>query len=223
MTTSTFHRTAAATGLVGAALLLAASVALQPALSGGAATMLAAIAAAGPRAAVSAGAFALAQLPFIVGVLGIGRLLRERSPRLGAVGTSLGVVGGFGHAVYGGVSLAVVAMAQDPSHRPTYAHLMDRMQASPLMLFALMGLAGSVLGLLLLSIGLFRGHVGPRWLGPVLWAYLVVEFVGGSVSDSAAYLSGVLLTVAFLTLAREVRNDGAGPVQVAAATPESVA
>jgi hypothetical protein len=73
-----------------------------------------------------------------------------------------------------------------------------------------------VLGLLLLSIGLFRGHVGPRWVGPVLWAFLVVEFVGTSLSGSAAYLSVLCFAAAFLALAGYVARQPlaawAGPV-----------
>jgi hypothetical protein len=76
-----------------------------------------------------------------------------------------------------------------------------------MMLFSVVGLAGTVVGLLLLSIGLFRGHVGPRWAGPALWAFLVVEFVGTSMSGSASYLSGLLFLSAFLALALEARRS----------------
>jgi hypothetical protein len=65
------------------------------------------------------------------------------------------------------------------------------------------GLAGTVLGLLLLSIGLFRAGVGPRWVGPALWAFLVVEFIGSAISPRASYLSGVLFLAAFGALAVE--------------------
>ncbi|WP_189050210.1 hypothetical protein [Micromonospora sonchi] len=33
----------------------------------------------------------------------------------------------------------------------------------------------------------------PRWVGPVLWVWLVVEFVGSGISPWATYLSGLLL------------------------------
>jgi prepilin signal peptidase PulO-like enzyme (type II secretory pathway) len=70
------------------------------------------------------------------------------------------------------------------------------------MLVSVVGLAGTVLGLLLLSIGLFRTGLGPRWVGPALWTFLVVEFVGGALSEYASYVSSVLLLVAFFGLAR---------------------
>jgi hypothetical protein len=69
------------------------------------------------------------------------------------------------------------------------------------MLFSVVGLLGTVLGILLLSIGLFRAHMGPRWVGPTLWAFLLVEFVGTSLSRSAAYLSVLGFAAAFFGLA----------------------
>ena len=39
---------------------------------------------------------------------------------------------------------------------------------------------GTVVGTLVLSIGVFRAQVGPRWVGPALWAFLLLEFVGSA-------------------------------------------
>jgi hypothetical protein len=201
--TSTFHRNLAVVGLVGSTLLLALSVVLQPDLTGAGETVLARLDAAGWQAAVSAGAFALGQLPYVAAALGIGHLLRGRAARLGAWGAVLSVVGAFGHSVFGGISLVYVVMAHDAPHRAVYAGLLQDLQSSPIMVFSLLGLVGFVVGLLLLSIGLFRGHVGPRWLGPAVWVFLVVEFVGTSLSSSASYVSTTVLLVVFWALARE--------------------
>ena len=124
---STYRRNVAATALIATAVLSAVSVALQPALTGDGAQRLSALRDAGPSAAISAATFVLAQLPLIVAVLGIGHLLRSGSPRLSASGTTVSVLGAFGHAVIGGVMLAQVAMAADPAagRRAAYAALVD--------------------------------------------------------------------------------------------------
>jgi hypothetical protein len=201
--TSRFHRTTAVVGLTGSALLFAVSTVLQPDLSGSGQAVLARLHDAGWHAAVSAAAFAVAQLPYIAAVLGIGHLLSERTPRLGAWGAVLSVIGAFGHTVFGGISLVFVVMAGDTAHRNVYAGLFSDVQSSPVMALSLLGTLGFVVGLVLLSIGLFRGRVGPRWLGPALWLFLVVEFVGSSLSTYASYVSTTVLLVVFITLARE--------------------
>src|SRR4051812_17748968 len=101
-----FRRILAAVALVSTALLSAASQLLAPPFSsGGAAQLLADVHDGGAAAALSAGLFVAAQLPFVVAALAIGHLLRERAPVASNVGTTLAVLGGFGHAVIGGVSL----------------------------------------------------------------------------------------------------------------------
>ena len=198
------RRYAAATALVAAPVLAVVSELLQPDLSGSATQRLAAMAD-GPLPVVSAVAFLVGQLPMLVAVLAIGHLLRTRAPRLSGWGTGLGVLGAFGHTVFGGTSLVYLAMARDGSApRATYAHLLDSIENSPIMLFSVVGLVGTVLGVLLLSIGLFRAGVGPRWVGPALWAFLVVEFVGTSLSRFAGYLSGLLFLLALVALAGQV-------------------
>jgi hypothetical protein len=199
--TATFRRTAAAAGLVTTVLLMIVSTVLAPEFPAGSAAQLAAIDEGGFRAAVSAFGFTLAQLPFIVGVLGIGHLLRDRAPRLSNVGTGLAVVGGFGHAVYGGVTMLQLEMAADVANRAVHARMLEQLESGPAVAFMAMGLFGTVLGVLLLSIGLFRAGVGPRWVGPALWAFLVVEFAGHAVSDWGSHLAVILYTAAFGAIA----------------------
>ena len=200
MTSHTF-RTSTVVSLVAAAVLLTLSVALQPSFGSG--SRLASIDAAGWRAGVSAVAFVLGQLPFALAVVGVGRMLHLGAPRLGRIGGFLGVLGAFGHTVFGGISMVLLLMAGDPAHRTVFDHLVSSMNSSPVMIFSMLGLVGTVLGLLLLSIGLFRAHVGARWVGPAIWVFLVVEFVGGSLSNRASYVSSVVLLLAFGELARE--------------------
>ncbi len=201
-TGSTFRRDCAAAALVAAPLLLALSSALAPSFDGDQTTRLAAMDGTGPT--ISALSFLLAQLPIIVTFLGLGHLLRRRSPRLSAWGVCLGVGGAFAHAVFGGTSLLEEAMAADGPHRAVYAQLLDLISNGPIMLFGLLGLVGTTIGTLLVSIGLWRARIGPRWVPPVLWAFLVVEFALTNVTHYAAYLSPVLLLTAFTALAVEI-------------------
>lgn len=195
---------AARTALVLGPVLAGVSVILQPDLTGSAADRLDAMRTG--VAAVSAVAFLLSQLPLLVAFLAIGRLLLPRAPRLSAWGTALAVLGCFGHTVFGGLSLGYLMMARDEAHRGVQAGLIDRIDGSPVMVFAALGLIGTVLGTLLLSIGLFRSSTGPVWVGPALWAFLVVEFVGSSISRYASYLSVLLLGAAFVAIAGLLRK-----------------
>lgn len=199
--TASFRRTAAATGLVSTAALIVVSVIFQPEFTSGAAERLAAIDAAGTGGSVSAFTFTLAQLPMIAAVLGIGHLVQVRAPRLATIGTTLALVGIFGHSVYGGVAMVQLSMASDTRNRAVHANLLEAVESGPATAFMLMGLAGTVLGILMLSIGLWRAGVAPRWAGPTLWLFLVVEFVGTSISEWASPVSVALYLIAFVGLA----------------------
>ncbi|MGN6301974.1 MAG: hypothetical protein ACTHN8_12900 [Angustibacter sp.] len=194
------RRFAAQLALAAGPVLAGLSMVTQPQLTGSPADQLAAIAGS-KTAAFSAVVFVVSQLAFLVAVLAIGRLLLPRAPRLSAWGTALGVLGAFGHSVFGGVSLTWIVMAHDAAHPDADAALFHQLQGSPVMAFSLLGLVGTVLGLVVLGVGLFRSGTGPRWVGPALWAFVLVEFVGGAISSWASYLSSALLLAAFLPLA----------------------
>ncbi len=220
---ATFRRTAAALGLVTTALLMILSVVLSPPFPGNFTDQLAEIDKAGTSATISAFGFTLAQLPFIIGMLGIGHLLRDRAPRLSNIGTTLAVIGGFGHSVYGGVTMVQLDMAADATNRAVHVEILEQVEAGPAVAFMAMGLLGTVLGILLLSIGLFRSQVVPRWVPVALWAFLVVEFVGSNFSDWAASAAGVLYVTALGALAVTIWSgrdeDWASGVEAAGATP----
>jgi hypothetical protein len=196
---STYRRNAVALGLVGYALLSTLSVFTMPDLSGGSTHRLSVMD--HGSAAVSAVAFLVAQLPGLVAFLGIGHLLRRSAPRLGTTGASLAVLGTFGHAVWGGMTLVFLTMAAQDGPRGPMAHVLDDLDNSPAMLFSLLGLAGTVVGIALLAIGLWRGRVGPRWVPAGLAAFLVVEFAGSALSASASYVSAVVLVLTTFGLA----------------------
>ncbi|HET8617204.1 MAG TPA: hypothetical protein VFL94_16910 [Actinomycetales bacterium] len=183
------------------------SVLLMPDFSGGEAAWLSAIAAAPVASAVSGLLFAGSQLPFAVGLAGVAHLLRDRTPVLAALGALLAVLGGFGHAVYGGVNLVMLKMADDPSHVDVHVGVLKGVGSGVAVPFMAMGLLGTVLGLVLIGVATWRAQLGPRWLGPVLIAFVVVEFAGAGISAWAGYASGVLFLLGFSTLALTVARS----------------
>jgi hypothetical protein len=97
-------------------------------------------------------------------------------------------------------------MAHDEANREVYAGLFADIESSPVMILAAAGLLGTVLGELLLSIGLFRTRTGPVWVGPAIWAFLVLEFFVSGLTPLASYLAVVLTGAAFWALALEIRS-----------------
>jgi hypothetical protein len=188
----------------------------EPDLTGDYESWLGAMADAGGRAQLSGLAFVLAQLPFMVGMAGLARWLQPS--RLAVVGGVLAVLGGFGHAVYGGVMLTQTVMAEDRSNVSVFAGLLEQLEGEPVLLpFMVLGLLGTVLGVLLLAIAWWRSRTAPRWVAPALWAFLVVEFVGTSISQWAAYLSLLLYVTALCAIAaRLVAEPGRVPVAATA-------
>lgn len=211
-TTPGLRRELAAGSLVATAVLSSISLLTMPDWPDGFAALLETIDAHPTTSLVSATTFVLAQLPFFVAVVAIGALVSPRKPVLGGIGVALAVVGGFGHSVYGGVIMTQLKMAQDSAHRDVHADLLTALESSPLVAFMALGLLGTVLGLLLLAIGLWRSRSVPTWIPSALGLFLVTEFVGSAITDWAAYASATLYLAAFTGLAVAVwRRPSASP------------
>lgn len=203
--TTSFPRRAAAACLVLAAVTSVVWVQLEPPFPEGYAARLAAIDAAGTSAMVSAWLFVWSQVPMLVAFLTIAHLSRRGAPRLAGIGGGFAALGAVGHLVWGGIMLVTVLMAGDAANREVYAGLLEKIESTPLlMIFAASGLIGTVLGVLLLAIGLWKSRAVPSWQPAVLLAFLVVEFVGTNFSEYAGYVGGLCLLIAFTGLAREV-------------------
>lgn len=201
MNTQPAHRRLAAGCLVATALLSVISLLTMPDWPDGFEARLATINDNPTTSQISALTFALSQLPFLVAVVAIGGLVVPRHRILGSLGVALALVGGFGHSVYGGVIITQLVMADDTAHHAVHADLLTDLESSPLVLFMAMGLIGTVLGLLLLAVGLWRAHTTPSWIPAALGLFLVAEFVGPAVTDWAAYASSVLYLAAFTGIA----------------------
>ena len=201
-------RILAATCLVLTALLSIVSLLTQPEFTADPAQRLAQIDAAGTSATVSALTFTLSQLPFLIAVVAVAALAHARAPRASWFGGVLGVLGGFGHSVFGGISLTYLALAADATHRETMGHALTRVEAGPAKLFMAMGLLGTVLGLVVLGIALFRSRAVVRWVPVALWLFVVLEFALSNIASWASLLSGLVYLAAFTGIATQVLHEG---------------
>lgn len=204
--------------LICTAALSVVSIVFQPEFPAGATDRLAAIDKAGTSAMVSIVTFALAQLPFMIAVVVVAAFAAGAARRTAVVGGVLAVLGGFGHAVFGGIGLSQLAMAGSAS-REAMGDVVGEIESGPAAVFMAMGLLGTVIGLLLLSIALFRSESVPRWIPVALWVFLVVEFVGANLSEWASPTAGVLYLAACTGLALELHR---GPGVEAGNTDDAI-
>lgn len=210
------YRTLAALALLLTIVLTGVSIMLMPAFDGGTEQQLEALAAAGTSAAISSVTFTIAQLPMGVGLLAIAHLVGRRAPILAAVGGTLVVLGCFGHAVHGGLSNVMLAMSADSARLAEHAAVIDAAFAGAQLPFMLAGLAGTVLGIVVLAIGMLRGRVGGRWVPWTLLGWVLVEFAGSGLAEWAQYASLLLFSAAFAGLAIAIwRSEAAEWVSAA--------
>ena len=194
--------------LVATVGLTAASLALMPDLPDTNAGLLQTLADAPAQAAAAAACFALSQLFLIGAVLAIGDIARAGAPRLIGAGMVLTIIGAFGHSVFGGLRLALFGMLDDNA-RTQYTAALDRTYDSPVMLFAAMGLLGTLFGLLLLAIGLLRSGAVAPWIPTCLIGFLIMEFVGTNLTTWASLAAVALYAAALLGIAATVTRTRA--------------
>lgn len=172
-----------------------AFVLLAPELPDNRAEWPAATAQAPLRSALSVHLFIWSQPAFAVGAVGLAAWLRPHSPKLATIGGAFGFLAAFMHIVPGSWSLTQVSMGAHPEHYAVYGQLIEAQEASPHMLpYFMLGL-GMVVSVILLGIAHFRSRLPMRWAGPVLWAWVVVEFLGTGLFAWAPALSGALLVL----------------------------
>lgn len=218
-----FIRALVAVSLIIGAVLTVISVLLMPDFADSNADRLQAIGDAGGTATVSALSFVVSQLFLAIGLVGVAHLVRGRVPRLAALGGVLVLLGAFGHAVFGGVNVVMLLMAQDLGALQTHAAVLDRGEQGLGIPFMAAGLIGTVLGFILLGIAVWRGGLGPRWVGPAMIVWVLVEFIGSGLSEWASYASGVLYAVIFGTLALAVLQSSIAHWMTAAESATPVA
>jgi hypothetical protein len=145
--------------------------------------------------------FAYAQLPLVVGLLGVARLIGYRAAVLGLLTAVFGVLGVFGQTVGAGRMLLMLRMAADSENAGVYGRLMMQEPGPVDGPFRLLGLLGTVLSLVLLAAGLLKGRIGLRWIPIVLLAFVAVQFVGSNLTVWAGPMSAGLFVLTFVGLA----------------------
>ena len=211
-----FTRAAVAGSFVVGAVLTVVSILLMPDFSGSHAESLQAIADAGSAATISAFGFTASQLFLAVALVGLAHLLRDRSPVLAILGATLALLGAFGHAVYGGVNLIMLLMADDLGALSTHVGILERSEQGLAVPIMAVGLLGTVLGFILLGVAVWRSGLGQRWVGPAMLLWVPLEFVGSGLSQWASYASGVLYAAIFVALALAVLQSSIGHWMTAA-------
>ncbi|NYE20488.1 hypothetical protein [Microbacterium immunditiarum] len=137
---------------------------------------------------VSTFAFLCAQLALGVSAVGLGHLLRDRTPVLAPTAAGLLFVSAIGHAASAGAMLAAPDL--DAASIPWSLNLV----AIPTMI-------GVVGGTIVLAVALFRAKLGIAWLGVVLIGWVIVEFFLSGLGVWAQLASAALLIVGFIGLA----------------------
>lgn len=161
---------------------------------------------------------------FVPMVLTIRRLLRVRSPRLARAGSALCLTGVIAFAALHGMDLATLAVIQAPGveHVTAAGAITSSSASGPLTVVFLVGM---MIGMLLLSVGLWRTRVVPRAAAVLLVAFLVLDF-GAAVASSkpltvaahALLLAGSALIARSLLLRRSASQAVALTPQPSPAT-----
>lgn len=142
------------------------------------------------------GVGALAVPPLAVGLVWAARLLRRRMPRTATAAAGLLVAGMWGLFAVHLLALAQLVAALSADRAGAVAAL-SALESSPILpvLVFVPFLAGCVLGIATLAVGLLRTGVVARWIPVCLLAFLVLDFgVGrvGPVDPHWLFLAGAV-------------------------------
>jgi hypothetical protein len=158
----------------------------------------------------------VAMLTVIPGVIAVGLLARRGAPRLGTIGlvlTFAGFMSLFWSNVAGSDNVALGA-ARIGINPVLTGRLLDSMGAVPAIgLGSDLFVVGHILGLVLLGIALWRGHVLPSWAALLIAVSQILHFIFAVIVpvhalDGLAWgLTAVGFAVAALVLVREPDGD----------------
>jgi hypothetical protein len=199
---SNFRRTIAGACLIAAPLAFGGSDVIRLSIEGGAdegAGQLAAIAASPGLWQAAAVLNMVGVILFVPAVLGLMHLMRERSTVISHVGGGLALIGFLGWAAHNTRYYGFMGAAStSDTDRGEFVRFIEHWMTTPdTLIYVLMFLVGGLLGMLLLSIGLYRARVTYRWAatlflaGSVLW--IVNSFTPASESLAAVATIQVLI------------------------------
>jgi hypothetical protein len=199
-----FSRRLAAIGLVLGPLLFLLDTLIDPAWADDDAAYLAEVAGHKARYVIAELASTLGALIWILGMIGVMRLLRRRRVTLGQLAAGLVTVGLIGLTASFAFSVFDLAMA-DFDNRAAMVHLHDELgdslayKAYWLTFFS----AGTVLGLILLAVTLLRRRIVPIWSPTLLLVASAFWHVAGGERLPDA-LALVMLAAALAPLAARI-------------------
>jgi len=218
-----FTRVSVAGSMIGAAVLMLGAAIAAPAIKSDEAAQIAVIAQHPARYYLFTILILGSSMLFVPALIGLMRLGAGRSPRLAHIGGTLSL---FGALVAVGDSmsqLVIWQMGADGANRAQMAALLHRFDnvAGASLVFALGGLA-IVIGMVLLSIALYRSRTAPAWAAAALVAGMVLNIVGfSSASTGVLIFSGVVLLAGFGWIARTMlgRDARARGFELAPSSP----
>jgi len=200
--TKHFSKIVVGVSLIGAPLLTLVSTLVSPAIKSDEAAQIAVIAAHPARYYLFA-TFTFAGIAlFVPAILGLMHLTRERAPGWGNWGGSLallGVIVAAGDAATQWLVWQMGAAGADRAQMAALLHRYDSAAGSSLP-FTIGGLA-LVVGVVILSIGLYRSRAVPAWVAAGFVAGIVLNIVGFSASSVGILIvSSVILLAALGTI-----------------------
>ena len=199
-------RTLAAGGLVLGPLLFLFDAVLDPAWADDDAAYLAEVAANRTAYIIAEVSSAIGALLLIAGMVGVTATMSGPRVTFGQVAAGImtvGLIGLTGSLAFSVVDLAMAGFGDRGAMVELRAELQD---SGPYRAFWLAFSAlATVGGLLLLAVALYLRRVVPRWAPTAICASALLWYIGGS--EQALYaMSWLLLTTAFLPLAKRVRS-----------------
>jgi hypothetical protein len=129
--------------------------------------------------------------------LGIAALVRERSPRLGAIGGALGALGAIiavGDVMSQFFVWKMVTPGLDRAQTAELLHRVDNAAAVDLV-YSVGGLA-VLAGTIMLTVGLVRGRVAPTWVAVGLTLAVVANLVAFTSASAAGVAASWLILLA---------------------------
>jgi hypothetical protein len=199
-----FSRKFAAFALIAAPVIWAIGTALDPAWADDTAEYLTEVADNEGLYLLAGLLWSIGSLLFVVGLLGVIRLVRGRRVTLGQIGAGLMIFGAIGMSSGLAFNGFEIAMATE-DNREAMVTLSDNLEDNAALAIFWLGffIVGIVLGAILLTISLFRSKIVPVWAPILLIASIVLGFVSGDNKWLSA-LSFAVLAAGLFPLAQRM-------------------
>lgn len=195
-----FRRTGAGLCLIAAPLAGLASALIMPRFTGGMGEELAAISEHTGRWLIGEALNLMTFFLFMLAVLGILHLLRDRSVILGHVGGGLVLFGSFFHGAIIGFALVEVPLVESGGVRGRMIEFANGMYESTAFTMILFPFLSFFVGWVLLAIALWRARVVPLWVAATLGVAPLSEFFGPEMVSPELMLALFLISLGYVGL-----------------------